>query len=1072
MIKNTYLNFLLFCLLGTGLIGSPSSKDAMLAKSGNSKPTIVKLSSAEEVAILKKGGVSVPDGFEATLFAPWQTANYPVYVAASPGGDLYVSSDGCGSLGRDADRGRVLRLRDKDGDGRADEVTEFIASIDSPRGLIWDHDRLYLLHPPHVSVFFDRDGDGVAEDSKRLVSNIAFGFKDRPADHTTNGLDLGVDGWIYVAGGDFGFIEAIGSDGRKLQNRGGGVYRFRPDGSGLELFSYGTRNILAVPTSPLLDLFGRDNTNDGGGWNVRFHHFSGLDDHGYPRLYLNFADEIIAPLADYGGGSGCGGVYIHEPGFPKEWANAPFTCDWGRAGLYRHQVERKGAGFVETQAPKNFIKVNRPTDADVDGMSRVYQASWNGPASFKWAGPEHGFVVQVKPKGFQPVLLPKFEMLSDQELIGLFESPSQVRAMSAQRTLLRRPESVEMTDSLHVLAEDSSKELRSRVMALYSISQRLLTSSRFPCSKVLQKLTSLSNDPKLGAFVMRALGDLGMDLVTQGKPGLAPVDLLKKGLSSSDPRTRLEAIVSTVRQKRAELAVEVSASLGDTDPTLAHVAYRAMEVLRAYEPVLAVLKNPSSSLAERKGASFALMRMHIPEVVNSLEKHLSSPDDLLFDHSFEILSRLYHKEKDWDSKHWGGRPDTRGPYYEMTTWEQSAHILDVLRQAVGLVSNEKVGKYLEFMSQNRIEDNESLLKMVELARKDSSLVPTMASQLVDKEDIPDEAFKILASSANNEKLESKELTQIVKCLLKPADPQFLSPIIDALILIESRGDRLVLRSGKDSFLKNNRKLDQFHHALVELAKGDPKLPKTKWAYSGIVDISSRKNANAEAKANATAFIQDCWNTPSKKALLITVLVDLRNRSYDDQILVASKDSDPGVKQAAVRAMRHFKIEETNKDTSPKVASLPTDQVLIQVKAMKGDAGLGEAIFTKAACASCHTVREDDPQKGPYLGNIAAIYPRNELAEAILHPNKSIAQGFATNLVTMKDDRAVMGFVTEETPDNLVMRDMASQEHILIKSEVANRSTLPNSMMPAGLMHPFSVKEFASMLDYIVGLSKK
>ena len=51
-----------------------------------------------------------------------------------PNGDLYVSSDGCGSLGRDADRGRVLRLRDKDGDGRADEVTEFIASIDSPRG--------------------------------------------------------------------------------------------------------------------------------------------------------------------------------------------------------------------------------------------------------------------------------------------------------------------------------------------------------------------------------------------------------------------------------------------------------------------------------------------------------------------------------------------------------------------------------------------------------------------------------------------------------------------------------------------------------------------------------------------------------------------------------------------------------------------------------------------------------------------------------------------------------------------------------------------------------------------------
>jgi putative heme-binding domain-containing protein len=520
------------------------------------------------------------------------------------------------------------------------------------------------------------------------------------------------------------------------------------------------------------------------------------------------------------------------------------------------------------------------------------------------------------------------------------------------------------------------------------------------------------------------------------------------------------------------LAHEIAKSLGHADPTLAHVAYRAIEALGTHQSALSVLKNPSSSRSQRRGASFALMRIHSTEVVNSLEEHLKDPKDILFEHSFEVLARLYHKEKEWDSKHWGGRPDTRGPYYEMDSWEESDRILTFLRNALGVLPKEKVGKYLAIMSQNRIEDNESLLKMVELARKDSSLIPAMASQLVDKEDIPDAALLILASSANNEKLESKVLTHIVKCLLKPADPQFLSPIIDALIIVESRGDRLVLRSGKDSFLKNNRKLDQFHHALVQLAKGDPKLAKTRWAYSGIVDISSRKNANAEAKANTVTFIEECWNDPSTKALLITVLVDLRNRSYDNQIIDASKDSDARVKQAAVRAMRHFKIEESNKDTSPKVASLQPDQVLSQVKAMKGDIGLGEAIFTKAACATCHTVREDDPQKGPYLGNIAAIYPRNELAEAILHPNKSIAQGFATNLLTMKDDRAVMGFVTEETPDKLVMRDMASQEHIIIKSEVANRSTLPNSMMPAGLMHPFSIKEFASMLDYIVGLSGK
>ena len=194
--------FIFSCLSGiflsTTLFADP------YAKSGNIKPSIVELSEEEEAKILS--GVKVPDGFELTLYAPWQTANYPVYVAASPAGDLYVSSDGCGSLGRDKDRGRVLRLRDKDGDGRADEVTEFIPSIDSPRGLIWDQDRLYVLHPPHLSVYYDRDGDGVAEENKRLVDNIAFSFKERPADHTTNGLDLGIDGWLYVSTGDLDFL--------------------------------------------------------------------------------------------------------------------------------------------------------------------------------------------------------------------------------------------------------------------------------------------------------------------------------------------------------------------------------------------------------------------------------------------------------------------------------------------------------------------------------------------------------------------------------------------------------------------------------------------------------------------------------------------------------------------------------------------------------------------------------------------------------------------------------------------------------------------------------------------------
>ena len=62
--------------------------------------------------------------------------------------------------------------------------------------------------------------------------------------------------------------------------------------------------------------------------------------------------------------------YIDEPGFGA-WNNAPFTADWGTGALWHHQLKPKVATFEETRKPEPFIKLTRPTDADVDGNSRV-----------------------------------------------------------------------------------------------------------------------------------------------------------------------------------------------------------------------------------------------------------------------------------------------------------------------------------------------------------------------------------------------------------------------------------------------------------------------------------------------------------------------------------------------------------------------------------------------------------------------------------------------------------------------------------------------------------------------------
>src|SRR5947208_926948 len=81
----------------------------------------------------------------------------------------------------------------------------------------------------------------------------------------------------------------------------------------------GNRNIFAVSIDPYLNLFTRDNTNDGGGWNSRLSLMQRDAAYGYPSLFTNFGDEIIPCIADYGGGGATGSMYIHEPNFPGNY---------------------------------------------------------------------------------------------------------------------------------------------------------------------------------------------------------------------------------------------------------------------------------------------------------------------------------------------------------------------------------------------------------------------------------------------------------------------------------------------------------------------------------------------------------------------------------------------------------------------------------------------------------------------------------------------------------------------------------------------------------------------------------
>ena len=1042
------------------------------AKEGNPPPQMIQPTPKQTAEILK--GVTVPEGFELSLFAAPPSFNYPVFVAAAPNGDLYVSCDGNGAQGKAPHRGRIVRLRDTDGDGRADETIEFAKDLDAPRGLLWDHDRLYVVHPPNLSAFIDADGDGVSEKTETLVEGIGWDYEGRPADHATNGLSIGVDGYLYIAGGDFAIMKATGSDGTTLQHRAGGVIRVRPDGSKLEVYATGTRNILEVAISPEMEMFTRDNTNDGGGWNVRFHHFTGLTDHGYPRLYKNFNDEITQPIADYGGGSGCGAVYIDEPGF-GDWNNAPFTADWGTGALYRHSLKPKSATFIETEKPQPFIKLYRPTDADVDAMSRVYLASWKG-ATFNWEGPDVGFIVQVKPKGFTPEPLPDFTKATNTDLVKLCESESYRRRIEAQRELIRRGLPDEAIPALTALAADPTKPLAARATALFAF-------THFPeKGKALSAaIKDLKPQPAFDVLVARGTAE-NAEWVAKKHEGSFTIPAHWK----NQPATlvQLNRLVSETdlwNQKTRRAIFNLT--LGNSDSRVRHTAIQALAKLGDHALALSYVSGENATTGhdgsplESADALMALARMHKPEVVDGLIALLKN--DSLAAHRKGILSalsRLHYHEGEWKGDSWGTRPDTRGPYYQPEPWAETDKILATLKETLANSEPEEAAFLVAEMNRNRIQSNDALLRILALAKADDKFIPEATAQLANAEDIPVDAIPLLikAAKTNPDGMEPNPtatlLENAITTLAKTDSPEGMLASLQAMASLEKvPGSERQQRNVKSVFF-DSPKLEN-HHQIFEDEAEKTGTPLAVWADAALLNLSSRKKGSPESKELSTKALDHGWENPQRRAQILNATALIKHNPYADKVLASLEDPDKAVVEAAQNAAKALRIKVKTSADGPLISTMDNKKAIAAIMKTKGDAKLGEQLFVRASCTACHTVTESEPQKGPYLGNIAQTYKRAELAEAILDPNKTVSQGFVTNVITTGDGTSTMGFVTFESAEKVTLRDITGKETTIDTKDIKSREKPPISMMPPGLVSGLSVKEFASLLDYLEALAK-
>jgi glucose/arabinose dehydrogenase len=219
--------------------------------------------------------LSVPPGFAVNIFAR-DLGGVRVLVAA-PDGTVYASVPSAGT---------VLRLRDLDGDGRADEAAPVLQGYPRVHGLALGNGTLYFATP--TTVYAAPIGpDGTPGTPRVVTDGLPSG-----GNHQAPGLGLGPDGRLYLTlGSSCNACEEASPERAAMLLLENGSRR---------VFASGLRNTMAFDWQPATGaLFGADQGVDLRGDDLPPEEVNRLRDgphYGWPFAYGKQVPDLLTPF--------------------------------------------------------------------------------------------------------------------------------------------------------------------------------------------------------------------------------------------------------------------------------------------------------------------------------------------------------------------------------------------------------------------------------------------------------------------------------------------------------------------------------------------------------------------------------------------------------------------------------------------------------------------------------------------------------------------------------------------------------------------------------------------------------
>jgi putative membrane-bound dehydrogenase-like protein len=411
--------------------------------------------------------MTLPEGFNVTLFAAEPDVVQPIAFTIDPRGRLWVAENYSYPvwLGGPRGRDRILIFEDIDGDGKHDKRTVFWDKGTNITGLILGFGGVWVCATPNLLFIPDKNGDDMPDGPPVVKLN---GWDEKAQHNMFNALNWAPDGWLWGCNGILS-NSRVGKPGTPDALRVAincGVWRYHPRREVFEVVATGTTNpwgldfdahgeafitncviphlFRVTPGSHFQRMFGQD-------FNPHLYELmQSCADHIHWDTVQVWSDirtlGVTSTTDRAGGGHAHVGAMIYlGDNWPAEYHNNVFTCNVHGHRINRDILERKGSGDVARHG-EDFLLANddwfRGLELKYGPDGAVYLTDWSDTGECHEtdadnAHRENGRIYKIAFSKPAPVKV-DLTRASDAELLNDLKHQNEWFARTARRLLIER----------------------------------------------------------------------------------------------------------------------------------------------------------------------------------------------------------------------------------------------------------------------------------------------------------------------------------------------------------------------------------------------------------------------------------------------------------------------------------------------------------------------------------------------------------------------------------------------------------------------------------------------------------